>query len=109
MSGSGIPPDGAMDNFGKNSHGIQPELDKPGSAGHGRRKLPAPGTVKPPSSREEAEKMMEMGRRLVTMAMEYGGSGVGERDARVIQATIGAVLTKVQQNLDLERGRERRL
>ena len=57
-------------------------------------KLPAPGTVKPPSSREEAVKMIGMGWRLVTMAMEFKGSWIGERDRRVTQATIGAVMRK---------------
>merc|ERR1719427_893801 len=103
--GTGIPPDGAMDNFGKRSQGIQPKLNNPISAGGGRSEvdvanLPTPGRVQAPSSRDEAERMIEMGRRLITMAMEYSGSGVGDRDARVIQATIGAVMTKVQKNLD---------
>eukprot|EP00092_Neocalanus_flemingeri_P031563 GFUD01034274.1.p1 GENE.GFUD01034274.1~~GFUD01034274.1.p1 ORF type:complete len:402 (-),score=123.26 GFUD01034274.1:32-1237(-) len=101
--GSGIPPDGARDNFGKNGHGALAEQEWPRSAAcasslmDGLMKLPAPDMVRAPSSREEAEKMMEVGRKLITMAME--GSGVEKRDRQVIQASMAAVLAKIDENL----------
>eukprot|EP00092_Neocalanus_flemingeri_P031562 GFUD01034273.1.p1 GENE.GFUD01034273.1~~GFUD01034273.1.p1 ORF type:complete len:411 (+),score=130.26 GFUD01034273.1:51-1283(+) len=103
--GTGIPPDGARDNFGKNGHGARYEQEGPRSAEDGTGmidrlvKLPAPGMVRAPSSREEAKKMMEDGRKLLTMAMGFSGSGVGDRDRHVIQATMAAVLAKVDENL----------
>eukprot|EP00092_Neocalanus_flemingeri_P036166 GFUD01039377.1.p1 GENE.GFUD01039377.1~~GFUD01039377.1.p1 ORF type:complete len:411 (-),score=128.55 GFUD01039377.1:42-1274(-) len=101
--GTGIPPDGARDNFGKNRHGAQAEQERPrcaecgSSLMDGLMKLPAPDMVRAPSSREEAEKMMEVGRKLITMAME--GSGVEKRDRQVIQASMAAVLAKIDENL----------
>jgi len=109
--GSGIPPDGARDNYGKNSHGAQAgpvsklpnALDERVSVA----KLPAPGMVKPPQSREEAERMLDMARKLVSMAVECDASGVRERDGRVIQSTLEAVMMKMQQNMSRGRGERR--
>jgi hypothetical protein len=102
--GTGIPPDGARDNFDKKYGAQQPELEDPNTGvgrvlGSGEVELPAPRNVRPPSSAEEAEKMIDVGRKLISMAMEFSGSGVGERDGRVIQATMAAVLAKAQENL----------
>ena len=101
--GSGIPPDGARDNFGKNNHGAQQTLHEEKLPSVIRSevvaKLPAPGNVQPPKSREEADKMLEVARRVVSMVMEFNGSGVSERDGRVIQTTLGAMMVKMQQNM----------
>lgn len=101
--GSGIPPDGARDNFGKNSHGAQQAMYEERLPCVVRRegvvKIPAPGMVQPPTSQEEAKKMLEVASRLVSMAVEFNGSGVRERDGRVIQSTLGAMMVKMQQNM----------
>merc|ERR1719452_455831 len=108
--GSGIPPDGARDNYGKNSHGAQAgpvgRLSKSNAFDErvSVAKLPAPGMVKPPQSREEAERMLDMARKLVSMAGECDVSGVRERDGRVIQSTLEAVMMKMQQNMSRGRG-----
>jgi len=101
--GSGIPPDGARDYSGHKKHDIKQkhkelvtEVDT---------KLPAPESVTPPSSNDEAQRMMEVGRKLVEMAMGFSGSGLGERDVRVIQATMDSVLVKAQENLASGGGR----
>eukprot|EP00092_Neocalanus_flemingeri_P035951 GFUD01039144.1.p1 GENE.GFUD01039144.1~~GFUD01039144.1.p1 ORF type:complete len:123 (+),score=41.85 GFUD01039144.1:1-369(+) len=81
--GSGTPPDRARENFGKNSYGALPEQEWPRRAegeSEAMGQLLAAGLVSAPSSREEAEKMMEVGRKWVTMATEFSGSSVGERN-----------------------------
>ena len=53
----------------------------------------------PPSSDQEAQRMMELGKRLVEMAMGFSGSGIETEEAKVIQSTIDKLLGDAQKNL----------
>ena len=44
-------------------------------------------------------KMFEVGRKLLSLAMGFSGSGVGERDVGVVMAAMDCVLMKAQKNL----------
>jgi len=103
--GTGIPPTGARENFGKNKFKPTPAPSSPREPELGEQKLPGLNSLRTPSSNEEAQKMIEVGRRLVSMAMGFSGSGLGERDAGVIQAAMDSVLMKAQQNLSRGSGR----
>ena len=43
--------------------------------------------------------MMELGKRLVEMAMGFSGSGIETEEAKVIQSTIDKLLGDAQKNL----------
>ena len=97
--GSGIPPAGARENYGNKKHIMMVPVAQLSG------KFLAPDNVEPPSSTEEAMKMMEVGRKLMEMAMRFNGSGFREREVMVIQSMIGAVLLKAQENLACRRKR----
>jgi len=98
--GSGIPPAGARDYAGNKKHDIK---QKPGELVIGvDTKLPALESVMHPSSNDEAQRMIEVGRKLVEMAMGFSGSGLGDSDNRVIQTTMDSVLGKAEENLATE-------
>ena len=106
--GTGIPPCGARENFGNNKFkpATTPTPQSPREAEpSGEVKLPALSNLRTPSNNEEAHKMIEVGRRLVSMAMGFSGSGMGDRDVGVIQAAMDSVLMKAQDNLARGTGR----
>jgi len=106
--GTGIPPSGARENFAKNKFKPTP-TPTPSSPREaepsGEVKLPGLSSLRTPSNNEEAQKMIDVGRRLVSMAMGFSGSGIGDRDAGVIQAAMDSVLMKAQENLARGSGR----
>jgi len=106
QGGTGIPPTGARENFGKTKYKPTPAPSSPREAESSREvKLPGLSSLRTPSNDEEAQKMIEVGRRLVSMAMGFSGSGMVERDVRVIQAAMDSVLLKAQENLSRGSGR----
>jgi len=107
QGGTGIPPTGARENFGnkfKPTPTATPSSPREAEASR-EVKLPGLSSLRTPSNNEEAQKMIEVGRRLVSMAMGFSGSGLGERDAGVIQAAMDSVLMKAQENLTRGSGR----
>ena len=98
--GSGIPPTGARDHTGNKKHDVKQELGELVTGVD--TKLPALESVMPPSSNDEAQRMIEVGRKLVEMAMGFSGSGLGDSDIRVIQTTMDSVLGKAEYNLATE-------
>jgi len=98
--GTGIPPTGARENYGKNKFKATPAPFSPREPEpSGEQKLPGLSSLRTPCNNEEAQKMLEVGRRLVSLAMGFSGSGLGQRDAGVIQAAMDSVLMKAQLNL----------
>jgi len=95
--GSGVPPVGARGHTGS---GRDKRRDmKEVSKVTRNCKLPAPSSVGPPSSDQEAQRMIEVGKRLVEMAMEFSGSGIGQEEAQIIQTTLDKLLGDAQKNL----------
>ena len=81
--GTGIPPDGARENWGKNKfrstlEDRKPELVRPAGEERGKRPtataqsggLPSVDNVKPPKSEEEAIKMIQLSQKLLVTALE---------------------------------------
>jgi len=72
---------------------------------NGGTKLPPPDSILPPSSVDEAIRMLEVGKRITKLAMEFSGSGVSEKDANVMTVIMDSILNRALDNL-ADGGRE---
>jgi len=112
--GTGIPPDGARENWGKNQHYRQEEDVKPVVVGrvvvNGDRKerrggLPSPETVKAPQNEEEAIKMIELGEKLLTMGLEFSGSRLNHNEKSILGSCLSTIVTKILDKRGMKPGR----
>jgi len=88
--GSGVPPV-------VREAGSCPAEKKP--VGYGGSKLPTPDSIRPPSSVEEAIRMLEVGKRITELVMGFSGAGVSDTDARVITVIMDSILNRAVDNL----------
>ena len=86
--------------------GVPPVVREGGScsaekkqAGNGGSKFPTPDSIRPPSSVEEAIRMLEVGRRITELVMGFNGAGVSETDVRVIAVIMDSILNRAVDNL----------
>ena len=88
--GSGVPP--VVREGGPFSAEKKPVVN-------GGSKLPPPDSILPPSSVEEAIRMLEVGKRIIELGMGFSKAGVSEKDARVIAVIMDSILNRAVDNL----------
>jgi len=102
--GTGIPPDGARENWGKNQHYRQEEDVKPVVVGrvfaNGDRKekrggLPSLETLQAPQNEEEAIKMIQLGEKMLNMGFEFSGSRLNHNEKSILGSCLSTIVTKI--------------
>ena len=94
QGGTGCIPDGAQEKYGKDQFGGT----SAGEERNDRRErigLPHPDFLKRPTTAREAEKMLELGKKMVSMSLQWAGEGEGG-DAGVLQALFSTILIKMK-------------
>jgi len=94
--GSGVPP--VVREGGSYSTQEKPVVNR-------GTKLPPPDSILPPSSVDEAIRMLEVGKRITELVMGYSGAGVSGKDARVMTVIMDSLVKRAVDNL-ADDGRE---
>ena len=102
--GTGIPPDGARENWGKNKqYGKGSEEDsKPVVVGRvfAENKnrgggLPSVDSLKAPKNEEDAIKMIQLGEKMLSMGLEFSGSRLNQNERSVLGTCLTAIVSKI--------------
>jgi len=101
--GTGIPPDGARENWGKNKHFGQGDEDvKPVVVGRVFAEsktreggLPSLESLKEPKNEEDAIKMIQLGEKMLTLGFEYSGSRLNHNEKSVLGTCLSAIISKI--------------
>ena len=114
MGGTGFPPDGARENWGKNTFKDTLRVKEDRGADRvdrveERRKrtpektigggLPSPSSLKPPQSTDEAMKMVELGEKLVTMGLEGPASSLSSAERHALKAVFATIMATIKVRL----------
>ena len=93
MGGTGYIPDGAKENYGKSHSGSEQRNDS-NNVG-----LPHPDSLKRPSTAGEAEKMLNLGKKMFSVSLQWAeerGRCVSRADAGVLQSVFSTILSKMK-------------
>ena len=100
--GTGIPPDGARENWGKNKHYRLEEDVKPVVVGRvfaeGKQKrggLPSVESLKAPKNEEEAIKLIQLGEKMLTLSLEFSGSRLNHNEKSILGTCLTAIVSKI--------------
>ena len=111
MGGTGFPPDGARENWGKNTFKdtLRIKEDTGADRAEDRRKrtpeksisggLPSPSSLKPPQSTDEAMKMVELGEKLVTLGLEGAASSLSSAERHALKAVFATIMVTIKVRL----------
>ena len=94
QGGTGCIPDGAQEKYGKDQFGgtfAREERDDRKE----RLGLPHSDFLKRPTTARKAEKMLELGKKMVSMSLQWAGEEEGG-DAGVLQALFSTILIKMK-------------
>jgi len=110
--GTGIPPDGARENWGKNKHFRQEEDVKPVVVGRvfadGKEKkggLPSVETLRAPKNNEEAVKFIQLGEKMLSLGFEFGGSRLSHNERSVLGTCLTTIMTKIMDKRGMQPAR----
>jgi len=100
--GTGIPPDGARENWGKNKHYGQKDDVKPVVVGRvfadnkqKRGGLPSVESLKAPKNEEEAIKLIQLGEKMLSLGFEFSGSRLNHNEKSVLGTCLSAIMSKI--------------
>eukprot|EP00092_Neocalanus_flemingeri_P015622 GFUD01016910.1.p1 GENE.GFUD01016910.1~~GFUD01016910.1.p1 ORF type:complete len:552 (+),score=129.19 GFUD01016910.1:89-1744(+) len=102
--GTGTPPDGARENWGKNKHyGQGSEEDiKPVVVGrvfadgkHRGGGLPSLESLKAPKTEEDAIKMIQLGEKMLSLGFEFSGSRLNHNEKSVLGTCLTTIVSKI--------------
>ena len=99
--GTGIPPDRARENWGKNNEceDIKPTLievvKKTGEKSLRIESLPSPSKVRSPKNDVEAIKMIDLGQKLIELGIKYVGPKLSYDEKSILQTLSSSVVAKI--------------
>jgi len=103
--GSGVAPDRARENWGKNKDFSE---DKPVIINHVRSSsvrsggLPSPSNLKPPKDSDEALKMISLAQKLFKYGVEFLGSRLSSEEENLLGMTTSTLQYKILSTRDIE-------
>jgi len=107
--GTGIPPDGARENWGKNQHFRQEEDIKPVVVGRvfsdskeKRGGLPSLETLQAPKNQEEAMKMIRLGEKMLSLGFEFTGNRLNHKESGILGSCLSTIMTKILDKRGME-------